>query len=61
LGKVQTQGLLVAAADGLAGVVGDDVGEERCGRGSNDDEDGAPVCDALGEVAKMAASTRMLP
>ena len=32
----------------MAGVVGDDVGEERRGRGRDDYEDGTPVGDALG-------------
>jgi hypothetical protein len=49
LREVQTQGLLVVvAADGLADVVGEDVGEESRGRGPDNEDEGGPVGDVLG-------------
>ena len=46
LREVQTQ-VVVSAADGLADVVGNDVGEKRRGRRRDYDNDTGPVGDAL--------------
>jgi hypothetical protein len=48
LGELQAQVLIVVAAYSLADSVGKDVGEERRGRGRDDDKDSAPMGDALG-------------
>jgi hypothetical protein len=47
LREVQTQGLVVGAADGLADSVGNDMGEKRRGHGRDNENDGGPVGDAL--------------
>ena len=52
LRELRTQGHVVGAADGLADVVGNDVGKERRGRRRPNDHHGGPVGDTLGRGRK---------